>query len=120
MKAWTTLKTWTRMWQFCHEFNSKSNNSNMHARIMFYFNMYELKQDLAPQFDMNHARTSSIHKQEGNYSTLGLECKMNKLNYAILCSKSFNFRAILQVNSRLSLPLSLNSAECSNKAEEMF
>ena len=40
---------------------------------MFYFNMYELKQDLAPQFDMNHARKSSIHKQEGNYSTLGLE-----------------------------------------------
>ena len=65
---------------FCHELNSKFNQEHMQAWIMLYINMYELKQDLAPQFDMNHARTSSIHKQEGDYTTLGLQCKIRELN----------------------------------------
>jgi len=42
-----------------HELNSKSNNSNMHAWIMLYINMYELTHDLALQFNMDHARISS-------------------------------------------------------------
>ena len=58
------------------------------------------------KFDMNHVRTSSIHNQEGNYTTLGIELEVWRLNVAslpliFLISKQFSQE---QINS---LPLSL-------------
>ena len=57
----------------CHELNSKSNNTNMHAGSMLYFNIWSYFMTQSTKFDINHASTSSIHKQEGKYTTLGLE-----------------------------------------------
>ena len=65
---------------FYHEFNSNSNNTNMHARNALQSTINEPIHDLALQSNLNHARTSSIHTQASNYSTLGLHCKARGSN----------------------------------------
>ena len=52
-----------------HEFNPKLINSNMHAWITLYNNMYAPKHGLALQLDMNHARINSRTNQKDEIHT---------------------------------------------------
>ena len=78
---------------FCLENNSNIYNSNMHAWIMLYINMYELNHDLALQFNMDHARISSNTRMRRWNPYLGslnasLEVQFSNLH--------LNYQAILQ------------------------
>ena len=86
----------------CHELNSKSNNSNMHAWIMLYINMYELKHGLALQFNMDHARISSNTRMRRWNPYLSLVFKVWELKYAIYTSIT---NLIFKNKSSLSLSL---------------
>ena len=84
---------------FYHEINSQLNNTNMHEWIMLYYNMLALIHGSI--LNLTWA-IQEQDEQEGNYSTLGLQCKIRssiKQSTLQLPSKSTNE---LKLNSILS------------------
>ena len=63
----------------CHEFNSKSNNINMHAWNELQIINNEPKHDLVLQWSMNHARTSLVATIRRWVSYLSLVFKVKEL-----------------------------------------
>ena len=79
---------------------SQCKDKHMHAWILTQINMWSYFMTQSTKFDMNHVRTSSIHKQEGVYTTLGLELEVWRLNVASLLQ-------FLLISKQFSPPLSL-------------
>ena len=87
---------------FYHEFNSKLINSNMHAWIMLYINMYELKHDLALQ--LKHESCKNNSKTQLRSWMIYLRCRIRSEG-AQICkytSISSKFQAILKVELNIS------------------